>query len=50
MYANGNGNSNLKVMAESALSRGLYSEAERVFNQAIAAFGNSSEEPEVADC
>lgn len=44
------GNGNLKAMAESALSRGLYNEAERVFNQAIAAYGNSSEEPEVADC
>lgn len=40
----------LKNMAESALSRGLYEEAERVFKQAIDSYGNSSEEPEVADC
>lgn len=41
---------NLRTMAESALTRGLYDEAERVFGQAIQSYGNSSDEPEVADC
>src|SRR3984885_7194228 len=37
-------------MADSALSRGLWDEAIGLYRRAIDRYGNSSEEPIVADC
>jgi tetratricopeptide (TPR) repeat protein len=41
---------NLHIMADSALTRGLYDEAAGLYKRAIDRWGNSSDEPEVADC
>ncbi len=40
----------LKQMAESALNRGLYDEAERLYLRELQKHGNSSDDPIVADC
>ena len=40
----------LKQMAESALTRGLYDEAERLYQRELQKHGNSSDDPIVADC
>jgi tetratricopeptide (TPR) repeat protein len=41
---------NLQGMADSALARGLWDEAAGLYRRAIDRYGNSSEEPIVADC
>lgn len=41
---------NLQLMAESALTRGLYGEAEGLYQRLLAKHGNSSDDPIVADC
>jgi len=41
---------NLQLMAESALSRGLYAEAEGLYQRLLHRHGNSSDDPVVADC